>query len=107
MKEFVRILFFQPVPKLICEWLANRDYDDWVSTGTSGENFQVIDLLFEHEEDAVQFKLTFPDVVMTAEEVKLTNAKVNWPEAVGSKKAALHDRLLNVYQAMHDEEPDE
>lgn len=107
MNEFVRILFAQPVPKVIQDWLSTREYTDWVGEGIMGENFKIIDLLFEYPEDAVQFKLTFPDVVMTHEEAKICDAKQAWPVDLGAAKARLYDTKWAIYEKMYAEEPDE
>ena len=107
MNEFVRILFAQPIPRKIQDWLKDREYTDWVNEGIMGENFSVIDLLFEHQEDAVQFKLTFPGIVMTPEEVKICDAKQHWPVDLSATKAALYDRKWELYVEMYAEEPDE
>jgi hypothetical protein len=107
MDEFVRILFAQPVPRKIEDWLKTREHTDWVSNGIMDENFKIIDLLFEHPEDAVQFKLTFPDVVMTREEVKICDAKQTWPVDLSAVKARLYDTKWAIYEKMYAEEPDE
>lgn len=107
MNEFVRILFAQPVPRKIEDWLKSRQYTDWVSNGIMGENFQIIDLLFEHPEDAVQFKLTFPDVVMSREEVKICDAKQTWPVDLSAAKSHLYEKYANVYEQMWEKEIDE
>lgn len=101
MNEFVRILFELAIPQVIEDWLRDREYTAWESRGIMDENFKVADLLFEHEEDAVAFKLTFPEVVMTREEVKITDAKQNWPVDVGAAKSRIYDRLAEVYTKMY------
>ena len=99
MNEFVRILFAE-LPKTIEEWLSRREYTDWVSNGIMGENFKIIDLLFEYPEDAVQFKLTFPDIVMTPDEVKICDAKQSWPVELGAVKSHLYEKYAREYEKM-------
>lgn len=99
MNDFVRILFAE-LPKTIEKWLSHREHTDWVSNGIMGENFKVLDLLFEHPEDAVQFKLTFPDIVMTHEEVKICDAKQTWPVNLSAAKAHLYEKYAQEYEKM-------
>lgn len=97
----IRILFDLAIPQVIEDWLRDREYMAWESRGIMDENFKVADLVFEHDEDAIAFKLTFPDVVMSNDEIKITDAKQSWPDELGAAKSRIYDRLAEVYTKMY------
>jgi beta-glucosidase/6-phospho-beta-glucosidase/beta-galactosidase len=99
--DTIRILFELTIPQVIEDWLRDRDYTAWEGRRIMDENFKVADLVFEREEDAVQFKLTFPEVAMSKEEIKITDAKQDWPIDVGAAKARIYDRLADIYSRMY------
>lgn len=100
----IRILFAQPVPSVITDWLKGRVLADKVWRGTHGANFQVLDLVLS-EADGVLFRLMFPLVIFNKDEVKLTNEDTT--EDNKATKSRLYDTKFDEYMKLYTEEEKE
>lgn len=97
----VRILFFQPVPSVITNWLKGRFNTNTVSRGLSNENFMIVDLHMD-DDQAVLFRLMFPKVVFTQQELELSDAPMT--DVNRAAKSSLFDAKLDEYMALYTDE---
>lgn len=113
----IRVKACNELPVDIAKWLVGRSHTQQAHNGSGDECFDVVDVTFYIDIDGMTFKLMFPDVAFTSEEIKISDFELYYDDHDGnaewyekknnegrSRIAALRLVKLAAYERMWDNE---